>query len=115
MIIANAFSLQMLGDIKCTTQLIIDPLTIEATKALLPYGGIDSCVGHADTAAVLSNLLDLEIPAFRKSVTLPAEGIIVAQVTGNRLPEGCTTLPEGTQIKFFRVMYRPAVPIAGLD
>ena len=63
-----------------------------------------SAIGHADTAAVVSDLLHVALPANRVSLTLqPGDSIIVAQVQGGRLLEGATTLPEGFEIKFLRV------------
>lgn len=57
-----------------------------------------SCVGHADTAAVLG------VPMARISVTLdPGDVLYVAQLRGGRLPEGCTTLPSGFAFDWVRV------------
>lgn len=59
---------------------------------------LQSCVGHADTAAVLG------VPMARISVTLaPGDVLYVAQLRGGRLPEGCTTLPEGFGFDWVRV------------
>ena len=64
-----------------------------------------SCVGHLDTANVVSTLLGgKEVKCNRVSITLNKGDILyVAQVTGGRLPEGATTLPEGFEIVFKRV------------
>ncbi len=61
--------------------------------------GVVSCVGHADTAAVLG------VPMARISVTLqPGDVLYVAQLRLNRrLPEGTTTLPEGFEFDWIRV------------
>jgi hypothetical protein len=60
--------------------------------------GLTSCVGHADTAAVLG------VPMARISVTLqPGDVLYVAQLRGGRLPEGATTLPEGFGFDWIRV------------
>jgi hypothetical protein len=60
--------------------------------------GLVSCVGHADTAAVLG------VPMARISVTLqPGDVLYVAQLRGGRLPEGCVTLPEGFGFDWIRV------------
>ena len=57
-----------------------------------------SCVGHADTAAVLG------VPMNRISVTLkPGDTLYVAQLRGGRLPEGSTTLPEGFGFDWVKV------------
>lgn len=80
--ILNAFSINMLpGD--CST-------TFEKIPA--PLGqGFESCIGHADTAKVVGNLLGIDLPMNRQSVTLEEnETVVVAQYTGPRLPEGAT-------------------------
>jgi len=60
--------------------------------------GLVSCVGHADTAAVLG------VPMARISVTLQIGDVLyVAQLRGGRLPEGATTLPEGFGFDWIRV------------
>lgn len=60
--------------------------------------GVESCVGHADTAAMLG------VPMCRVSVTLqPGDILWVAQLMGGRLPEGTTTLPEGASVQWVRV------------
>ena len=64
--------------------------------------GLQSAIGHADTAAVVSALLGIELPSNRVNVQLgPKDRVVVAQLMGGRLPEGSTTLPENMQIKFF--------------
>ena len=63
-----------------------------------------SAVGHPDTAAVISDLLGKEVPAKRISISLEKGDVLyVAQLVGGRLPEGCKTLPEGFQMKFYKV------------
>ena len=63
-----------------------------------------SAVGHPDTAAAISDLLGKEVPANRISISLNKGDVLyVAQLIGGRLPEGCKTLPEGFQIKFYKV------------
>ena len=57
-----------------------------------------SAVGHPDTAAVLG------VPCNRMNVRLEkGDTLYVAQLTGGRLPEGCTTLPEGFSFTFVKV------------
>ena len=60
--------------------------------------GLESCVGHADTAAVLG------VPMRRVSVVLGVGDVLyVAQLRGGRLPEGTTTLPAGCGFDWVRV------------
>lgn len=69
-----------------------------------PLAGLESCVGHADTAAVLG------VPMNRVSVTLQAGDVLyVAQLRGGRLPEGSTTLPEGFGFDWVRVTLEEVV------
>jgi hypothetical protein len=98
----NAFSLQMVdGDCNIS----IRNIGIEDVFDFLKNNpGFKSCVGHADTASVLSNMLGTEIPSNRINITLhEGDNLIVAQVMGGRLPEGATTLPENCTIKFMMV------------
>lgn len=87
--VCNAFSLQMLNDLDCVVAI--------SEVSELPQG-LTSAIGHADTAAVLG------YPMNRVSVSLNKGDILyVAQLTGGRLPEGSTTLPEGFKFVYLRV------------
>ena len=84
----NAFSLQMI-DVPAS-------VTFEEVESLPE--GLTSAIGHADTAAVLS------VPMNRINVKLNRGDVAyIAQLTGGRLPEGSTTLPEGFKFKFIKV------------
>lgn len=102
-ILANAFSLQMLGSIG--GHLIkVTEMTTEQTREVCRDLGAVSAVGHADTAAILGSLLNADVAHARVNVSLlPGDTLIVGQVTGGRLPEGATTLPEGTSIRWLKV------------
>lgn len=93
MYLCNAFSLQMIKTLPCTiTVEEIPQPSVEELKAM------DSAIGHADTANVLG------VACNRCNVALSrGDAIVVAQLTGGRLPEGSTTLPEGFTFKFLRV------------
>ena len=94
--LVNAFSIQMLSGPATVRFDEIDATEVPAD--------VVSAIGHADTAAVLSDLLGFEIPMNRAFVTLDEETeLYVAQLVGGRLPEGSTTLPEGFAFKFYRV------------
>ena len=99
-ILGNAFSLQMLN-LAVESNVSICPVT----AAEVAESGAESVIGHADTANVVSGILGKEVPMNRVSVKLnPGDILYVAQVTGGRLPEGATTLPEGMDITFVKVM-----------
>lgn len=84
--LGNAFSLQMLN------------VAVANTVNIVP-----ASIGEI-TAAVVSNILKRDVPANRASVRLEKGDVLyVAQVTGGRLPEGATTLPEGFSLAFLKV------------
>jgi hypothetical protein len=100
-ILTNAFSLNMLDD---DCQLDIFTLNIDQVKLILKQIPWESAIGHADTAAMVGNLLGIDIPCNRVTITMEqGNPIIVAQYVGPRLPEGTTVLPEGSNIIFKRV------------
>ena len=97
--LSNAFSLQML-DLAAPHTVTVTPVTV----AVVAESSFESVVGHQDTANVLTALLGVEVPMNRASVRLQDGDILyVAQITGGRLPEGATTLPEGFAMTFVRV------------
>ena len=99
--IVNAFSLQMLDSSVVGAK--FDELTLAEMQEVVK-GGVNSAVGHPDTANVLTSLLGVEIPANRINISLKGGDVVyVAQLTGGRLPEGATTLPEGFKFKFIKV------------
>lgn len=97
--IGNAFSLQMIDG----NQIHIDEITLEdvikETKT-----NLTSIIGHADTANVVSDMIGINIQVNRQSIVLnPGDELIVAQLSGGRLPEGSTKLPEGFILKWKKV------------
>lgn len=97
--LGNAFSLQMVTGLTDYTLKVT-----EITAAEVPDDVI-SCVGHPDTANVLSHLFGRTVACQRVNVNLQrGDTLYVAQLTGGRLPEGTTTLPEGFVFRFYRVM-----------
>jgi hypothetical protein len=95
MYLLNAFSLQMIQE---------DNYNLNITKVdKLPTNGLESAIGHQDTAFVLGVKMN------RINVSLKVGDVAyVAQLMGGRLPEGSTTLPEGFSFKFFRVEVLPS-------
>lgn len=103
--IGNAFSLNMLSLADCKNQTLhVTPVTPVTVVSATRNSAWQSCVGHADTAAVVSGQLGICVTSNRASVTLAAGDVLfVAQYSGSRLPEGATTLPEGATIRWFQV------------
>lgn len=94
--LVNAFSIQMLSGPATVRFDEIDTTEVPAD--------VVSAIGHADTAAVLSDLLGFPVSMNRMNVTLDENTeLYVAQLVGGRLPEGATTLPEGYRFRFYRV------------
>ena len=99
MFILNAFSLNMIvGDADIVVR-EVSPTVAASLAAHCP-----SAVGHADTAAVFSNVLGVPVPCNRATVALKDGDLaLVGQYSGPRLPEGATSLPEGATIKWLVV------------
>ena len=75
---------------------------VSAFTALSQGREVVSCIGHADTAAILSGILGMDLPPNRVSVKLTDhDTLLVGQYIGPRLPEGATTLPEGATIEWW--------------
>ena len=99
MFILNAFSLNMIvGNADIVVR------EISPTVAAGLAADCTSAVGHADTAAVFSSVLGVEIPCNRATVALKEGDVaLVGQYSGPRLVEGATSLPEGAAIKWMVV------------
>ena len=96
MFLLNAFSLNMIVG---NADIVVREITQDVAASLA--ADCVSAVGHADTAAVFSHVLGVEIPANRATVALKEGDVaLVGQYSGPRLPEGATSLPEGAAIKW---------------
>ena len=105
-VIANAFSLNMLDLEVGITNLQVCPTSPEFIREEVEAaGGFTSVVGHADTAAIFSSLLGLNVPCNRATFRME-EGttLFVGQYKGPRLPEGATSLPEGAAVEWAMVV-----------
>ena len=99
MFLLNAFSLNMIDG---NADIIVREISL-ATAASLAVESV-SAVGHADTAAVFANVLSVPVACNRATVALKYGDVaLVGQYSGPRLPEGCSTLPEGAAIKWMAV------------
>ena len=104
-VIANAFSLNMLTLGVGATDLQVCRVTPEYIRQEIEeVGGFTSIVGHADTDAVFSSLLGLDVPCNRATFQLEEGHILfVGQYKGPHLPEGATSLPEGAKVEWAMV------------
>ena len=97
-ILANAFSINMLD--------VNDSLDVrfeQITSTDIPTD-VESQIGHRDMADLLTNLLGRKVEVNRANCKLTgADELYVAQYIGPRLSEGAIDLPEGAEIKFFKV------------
>ena len=106
MYLLNSFSLNMLEDLNSTIS--CTEICEEWAGAMLVQTEWTSAVGHADTAAVFSDVLGLPVPCNRATVSLKAgDEAIVGQYKGPRLPEGATELPEGAEIRWVWIRVQP--------
>ena len=103
--VCNAFSINMVkfDFMRMPMVSVISPLSLSEARDYASEG-VESCVGHADTASVMGDALGVSLPMNRTTVALEdGEVILVGQYIGPRLEEGTTTLPEGARIDWFRV------------
>lgn len=97
----SSFSLNMLDEFPASVD--VDELELAEARDLLSVDLV-SAVGHADTAAVFSTQLGLDVAFNRTTVVLHSgEVVVVGQYVGPRLAEGTTTLPQGATIKWLKV------------
>ena len=86
MFLLNAFSLNMIVG---NADIAVREITQVAAANLAAI--CTSAVGHADTAAVFSSVLGVEVPCNRATVALKEGDVaLVGQYSGPRLPEGAT-------------------------
>lgn len=101
--VTNAFSLNMLeGEF---LELGFIRLEKDLAKEIVKSPSIKSYVGHADTAAVMSSDLGVEIQFNRETLNLTFKDqvLLVGQYRGPRLEEGAKTLPEGALLEWWLV------------
>jgi len=102
--LVNALSLQMLPSDFGLGNLLIQKIDTKRASDLLKSEGAESYIGHTDTANVLSGLLGIAVECNRGLLRLDTgKRIMVAQLVGGRLPEGCMTLPQGCRFEFYLV------------
>ena len=99
----NAFSIQMCSHLDEAFSVSFAPVSEKMVKTIVE-NKLESFIGHADTANILSNVLGVTVEFNRQFVRLErGETALIAQYCGTRLPEGATELPEGASFKWFLV------------
>lgn len=106
MFLCNSFSTKMLNK---NADVSFKKLSVEQVKSLLHTYGLESAVGHEDTAAILTGILDMPVECNRREIKITpynegGDGIIVAEYVGPRLPAGTTVLPAGAEFVFWEVI-----------
>jgi hypothetical protein len=98
MLLLNAFSLNMINAFPA--EFNVQEMTLDDARTMLA-DGFTSAVGHADTAAVFSDVLGVEVLPARVTVALNTGDVaLVGQYRGPRLPEGAKALPDGAAIQW---------------
>lgn len=100
--VSNAFSFNMFNFVP--EVLVQTELTVQEASNFLKKEVFESVFGHADSAKLVSDMLDVEIVFNRSNQKFSyGDKILVIQYNGPRLPEGATSLPEGAGFKFILV------------
>jgi hypothetical protein len=80
------------------------PLASDISVESVKKETLESCIGHAETAKIISGIIGREILPNRVTTFFNTnDECIVAQYIGPRLPEGAISLPEGAEIRFVHV------------
>lgn len=99
--ILNSFSFNMVAAFP--TAITAEEIPLERAREIAA-AGLDSAVGHQDTATVFGQQLGVAVPAARATVSLQkGETVLVGQYRGPRMPEGCKELPAGATIQWLSV------------
>lgn len=95
--ILNAFSANMLSE---ESSIVVDFKKIEPNRV---EEDAVSCIGFANTAAIVSNLIGKTVEVNRASCALKkGDKAFIAQYQGPRLAEGTVELPEGSRMEFWK-------------
>lgn len=103
--LVNSFSINMIrDDVRIIERTHMD---VEDVQNEIKNSTIISAVGHHDLTVILSDIVGEAIEFNRQTLSLGiGDRLIVAQYRGVRLPEGCTVLPNNSQIKFYLLEFR---------
>ncbi len=97
----SAFSANMLPD---PGSYVVEVLQLSGDEISGLATGAKSWVGHASTAALFSTVLGRPVEHRRDTLTLvDGDVALLGQYRGPRLPEGATELPEGAELRWYRI------------
>lgn len=101
-VIGNAISLNMITE---NCNITLNKITKEKAIEIATTTPTTSIVGHSDTANVMSKILGVPVQANRISWSWANDDdvLLVGQLTGPRLPEGATELPEGAVLTWWLI------------
>jgi len=100
--VTNSFSLNMMPGEGRFFEMQFRRIPVGEAKILA--AGSYSFVGHESTAAVFSAELGLSVAHNRATLKLEiGDTVLVGQYSGQRLPEGATSLPEGAAIEWWLI------------
>lgn len=103
--LGNAFSLNMVKPEHLEALRFVN-CPIEEVKEWMGVYEWESCVGHTDTATLLTTLLGTDVGQRRTTITLEkSDTMMVAQYKGPRLDEDATVLPDGAMIEWVFVYF----------
>ena len=109
--LTSSFSLQMIPEKLLPARLRVSLWDTRRVAEKLNDGKYAAAIGHGDTEEFAAKRLreaGMKLTGAelhnRRCVTLqPGDEMIVLQLVGMRLPEGCTELPEGAELKWFHL------------
>jgi hypothetical protein len=108
--LANAFSLNMLGETEAVLkvrEISIDEVARILKNKLYFGDGFKSVVGHKATAEVLSALLDVRVKFNREAIKIEKRDAVIVFQLLTRLPEGTVLSEEEIsrlEFKFYLVV-----------
>lgn len=99
-------------------RLALMPVSVEQARELAPrilgqFGApaAASCISYRNSADVISSVLGVRVPHNRALVSLEVgDSVLLAHLSGLRLPEHADTLPEGTHLAFYLATFSELTP-----
>jgi len=94
------------------------PISVEQARELAPKilgqfstPAAASCISYRNSADVIGSVLGVRVPHNRALVSLEiGDSVLMAHLSGLRLPEHATELPEGTHLAFYLAYFLEWTP-----